>query len=165
MVDAFKDQVLGGNPAAVLEWIRTFFYCTEFVGTVAFAASGAMIAIERELDMFGVIFLGVITAVGGGILRDVILGITPPSAFRDPVYVAVAAVTALILDRHFLRWPCLVLAVLIALSRLYLYVHFPTDVAAGALLGLLCGCLAVTVWKKGIAPQLEKHREHKNAPK
>ena len=64
-----------------------------------------------------------------------------------------AVVTALMLDRHFLRWPCLVLAVLIALSRLYLYVHFPTDVAAGVLLGILCGWLAVTVWRRWLFPR------------
>ena len=67
-----------------------------------------------------------------------------------------AAVTALILDKHFLRWPCLILAVLIALSRLYLYVHFPTDVAAGALLGILCGCLGVAVWRRWLSPWIEK---------
>ena len=67
-----------------------------------------------------------------------------------------AAVTALMLDRHFLRWPCLVIGVLIALSRLYLYVHFPTDVAAGALLGILCGWLAVAVWRHLLSPRLEK---------
>ena len=67
-----------------------------------------------------------------------------------------AAITALMLDRHFLRWPALVLGILIALSRLYLYVHFPTDVASGALLGILCGWLAVTVWKRWLSPRLEK---------
>ena len=69
-----------------------------------------------------------------------------------------AVVTALMRDRHFLRWPCLVLAVLIALSRLYLYVHFPTDVAAGALLGILCGWIAVTVWRRRLSPWYEKRR-------
>ena len=81
--------------AHMLEWLEWFFDCAEFAGTIAFAASGAMMAIDRELDMFGVIFLGVVTAVGGGILRDIILGITPPGAFRNPAYVALAAATAL----------------------------------------------------------------------
>lgn len=77
------------------EWFECFVACAEIAGTVAFAASGAMIAIERELDMFGVLFLGVTAAVGGGILRDLFLGVTPPSAFQDAVYVSVAAAVAL----------------------------------------------------------------------
>ncbi len=77
------------------DWFEAFFHCAEIVGTVAFAASGAMIAIDRELDMFGVLFLGITAAVGGGIVRDLFLGSIPPGAFRNPVYVAVAAATAL----------------------------------------------------------------------
>lgn len=77
------------------EWLATFFDAAEILGTVAFAAAGAMIAIDRELDMFGVLFLGITAAVGGGISRDLFLGITPPGAFRNSVYVAVAAVTSL----------------------------------------------------------------------
>lgn len=72
------------------------FYCAEIIGTVAFAASGAMLAIDRDLDLFGVIFLGIIAAVGGGILRDALLGIVPPGAFTNSVYVAVAFVTSLV---------------------------------------------------------------------
>lgn len=79
----------------MLDWIQTFFFIVEIVGTVAFAASGAMIAIDRELDMFGVLFLGVAASTGGGMLRDLFLGITPPGAFRNPTYVAVGAATAL----------------------------------------------------------------------
>ena len=74
---------------------QALFDIAEIVGTIAFAASGAMLAIDRELDLFGVIFLGVITAVGGGILRDMLLGILPPSAFIHSVYVAVAFVVSL----------------------------------------------------------------------
>ena len=80
----------------MLDWFQVLFECAEIVGTVAFAASGAMIAVERELDMFGVIFLGIFAAVGGGIMRDLMLGITPPSAFRDSTYVAVAVAAALV---------------------------------------------------------------------
>ena len=79
----------------MLQWLETFFDFAEIAGTIAFAASGAMIAIDRELDMFGVLFLGITAAVGGGIVRDVLLGALPPGAFRNPVYVGVAAVTAL----------------------------------------------------------------------
>ena len=56
-----------------------------------------MIAIEKKMDIFGVNVLGATTAVGGGIMRDIILGLTPPGAFSHPVYVLVAALTSTIL--------------------------------------------------------------------
>ena len=79
----------------MFNWLETFFDAAEILGTIAFAASGAMIAIDRELDMFGVLFLGITAAVGGGMVRDVLLGVTPPTAFRNPMYIAVAAPVAL----------------------------------------------------------------------
>ena len=53
----------------------------EILGIVAFAVSGAVTAIEKGLDVFGVVFIGVITALGGGVIRDIILGIFPPIMF------------------------------------------------------------------------------------
>ena len=58
----------------------------ELIGTIAFSISGAMVGIRRKMDIFGVAILGMTTAVGGGILRDLILGITPPAAFQSPGY-------------------------------------------------------------------------------
>ena len=58
----------------------------EFIGTVAFALSGADVGIQKKMDLFGVTILAMITAVGGGILRDIILNVTPPAAFREPVF-------------------------------------------------------------------------------
>lgn len=72
-------------------------YLIEMIGTVAFAWSGAMVGIRKNLDIFGVIVLGMVTAVGGGIIRDLLLGLTPPGVFLDPVYAAVAFLTALLL--------------------------------------------------------------------
>ena len=71
-----------------------FIFILELIGTVAFASSGAMIAIEKKMDIFGVNVLGATTAVGGGIMRDIILGLTPPGAFSHAVYVLVAALTS-----------------------------------------------------------------------
>jgi len=73
----------------------TFFI--EIIGTVAFASSGAMVGIRKNLDVFGVLVLGVITAVGGGIIRDVILNLAPPTTFRYPVYMITAMITVLLL--------------------------------------------------------------------
>ena len=67
----------------------------ELIGTVAFSISGAMVGIRKRMDIFGVLVLGVVTAVGGGMMRDVILGKTP-SAFLKPIYVEVAVISALI---------------------------------------------------------------------
>ncbi len=66
----------------------------ELIGIIAFAISGAIVAIKRNFDIFGIIVLGVITAVGGGAIRDIILGITPPTMFRHSLYVFVAFLTS-----------------------------------------------------------------------
>lgn len=69
---------------------ESVFYILELTGTIAFAVSGAMVAIERRLDVFGVVFLGMMTAVGGGIIRDMLIGSLPPTAFVRMEYVLVA---------------------------------------------------------------------------
>lgn len=65
----------------------------EIMGIVAFAVSGAMTGIHKKLDVFGVLVLAVTTAVGGGVLRDVMIGNTPPLTFRDPTFFLISAVT------------------------------------------------------------------------
>ncbi|WP_346940383.1 trimeric intracellular cation channel family protein [uncultured Clostridium sp.] len=67
----------------------------EVVGTVAFAISGALVGMQKKLDLFGVIFLGIITAIGGGIFRDVTLGQTPPAAFINPTYFIISMVVSI----------------------------------------------------------------------
>lgn len=66
----------------------------EIIGTIAFAFSGAMLAIRKNMDIFGVNVLGVTTAVGGGCIRDLILGINPPKMFQNFSYVGVAILTS-----------------------------------------------------------------------
>ena len=73
------------------------FFLFEMLGTIAFAASGAVLGVRKGLDVFGVCFLGLTTACGGGMVRDVLLGNTPPAAFQNPTASAVAVVTSLIL--------------------------------------------------------------------
>ena len=67
-----------------------FIFILNFLGTLAFAASGAMIGLKKNMDIFGVCILGLTTATGGGVIRDLILGLTPPMAFRDPTSAVVA---------------------------------------------------------------------------
>ena len=59
--------------------IDTVILAIELVGVLSFAASGAMTGLRKNMDLFGVCILGLTTAVGGGVLRDVILGSTPPA--------------------------------------------------------------------------------------
>ena len=73
---------------------ETITFILEMIGTIAFAASGALVGSEQKMDIFGVSVLGVITAVGGGMIRDVTLGIIPPGVFQKPVYAAVAVLTS-----------------------------------------------------------------------
>lgn len=82
-------------------------FIVEIIGTIAFASSGAMVAVRKRLDLFGIIVLGVITAVGGGMLRDLMIGNIPPNMFRNPVYVLVAFLTVLVLFLLFRCWPFL----------------------------------------------------------
>ena len=70
-------------------------FILELVGVAAFAISGAMVALEKRADAFGIMLLGVITALGGGIIRDLLLGNTPPVMFTSYTYVLVAAAAAL----------------------------------------------------------------------
>ena len=65
-------------------------FILEVIGTIAFAISGALVAIEKKMDLFGVAMLGMTTAVGGGIFRDILFGITPPSALKNPVYAIIS---------------------------------------------------------------------------
>lgn len=73
-----------------------FFAALEVAGTISFAVAGAMAALEKRVDLFGVIFLGVTTALAGGIIRDILVGKIPPSAFSNYRYMAIAAATALV---------------------------------------------------------------------
>ena len=76
--------------------MQHFIFILEIIGTIAFAASGAMTALKKDMDIFGVAILGLTTAVGGGAVRDIILGVTPPTMFEKPVYALVAAVVSII---------------------------------------------------------------------
>jgi uncharacterized membrane protein YeiH len=68
----------------------------EYIGTIAFAISGAIIAIENKMDILGVMILGTTTAVGGGIMRDVIIGRDVPVVFDNPSYLIVSFITTIL---------------------------------------------------------------------
>jgi len=73
-----------------------FVYTLEMLGTAAFAASGALAASRKGMDIFGFCVLALMPAVGGGTLRDIIIGRLPVFWVSDNHYVAVAIIAALI---------------------------------------------------------------------
>ena len=73
------------------------FLIFDLAGTFAFALNGALTALRvAKLDIVGVVTLGMFTALGGGIIRDTLLGVLPPSTFDDWRYLAVAAAGGLV---------------------------------------------------------------------
>ena len=74
----------------------SLLFIFEIVGTIAFAISGAIVAIKNEMDIFGVVMLGLTTSVGGGILRDITLGNVPPTVFGNCIFLIVAIIVSLI---------------------------------------------------------------------
>ena len=91
----------------IMQLQPNLIFIVEIIGTIAFSSSGAMVAVRKRLDLFGIIVLGVITAVGGGMLRDLMIGNIPPNMFRNPVYVLAAFLTVLVLFLLFRCWPFL----------------------------------------------------------
>lgn len=82
-------------------------YWLDLSGVAVFAVSGALVAGRKQMDLFGVVVLAVVTGIGGGTLRDLLLGLTPVFWIAEPAYIWVAAVAALAtvaLGRR-LRWP------------------------------------------------------------
>ena len=83
------------RPNARRIMLEPFLLALEIIGTISFAVSGAFVAIRSKLDIFGVLFIGCITAIGGGILRDLIIGVTPPAIFSNLYIILIAALSAL----------------------------------------------------------------------
>lgn len=75
--------------------LETLIFVLEVIGTLSFAVSGAFTAIRKDMDVFGVAILGLTTAVGGGMIRDLILGITPPATFREPMWAIMAILVSI----------------------------------------------------------------------
>ena len=64
-----------------------FYFAIDILGTIAFAISGVLVAMEKKLDIFGVFIIAFVTAVGGGTLRDILIGNTPVVWLKQPVYI------------------------------------------------------------------------------
>ena len=68
----------------------------DLMGIFVFAISGALVAVRKELDVFGVLVLAGTTGLGGGFLRDVLIGATPPAALEDWRYLLVPVAAGLV---------------------------------------------------------------------
>ncbi len=78
--------------------MSNFILIIDIIGAIAFAYSGVVVAIKHKMDLLGVIILGCITACGGGILRDIMLGNFPIGFFTLPNYELLAAfITTIVL--------------------------------------------------------------------
>lgn len=67
-----------------------------YAGIAVFAASGALLGVRKDFDLWGIITVGALTGVGGGILRDLLLGITPPTSIENWRNIAAAIVASLV---------------------------------------------------------------------
>lgn len=77
----------------------------DILGTIAFAVSGAMVGIGKRMDIFGIIVLALLTAVGGGMVRDVLAGVTPPAALCNITDFTLAVLTAILVSILYMIWP------------------------------------------------------------
>ena len=66
----------------------------DVIGIISFAISGALVAARKKMDYLGVCILGIITSVGGGATRDILIGNHPPLMFQNPLYVTVAFIVS-----------------------------------------------------------------------
>ncbi|NNE75762.1 MAG: trimeric intracellular cation channel family protein [Pricia sp.] len=66
-----------------------FYFVIDILGTIAFAISGVLVAMDKKLDLFGIFIIAFVTAVGGGTLRDLLIGNTPVLWMRETIYVFV----------------------------------------------------------------------------
>jgi uncharacterized membrane protein YeiH len=76
--------------------IQLILVVLDLVGTFVFALSGALVGVRQRLDLFGVLVLSFVAACGGGILRDTMIGATPPAALQDWRYVAISIAAGLL---------------------------------------------------------------------
>ena len=79
-----------------MDWSLFLLTVVEMIGMVAFALNGALVGLKYHLDLFGVILVSVTVSLGGGVVRDLIIGRIPPAMFQDYRYLLVAVVTALL---------------------------------------------------------------------
>lgn len=81
---------------AVAPAMQLFLTALDFVGTFVFALSGAVAAVKRDLDVFGILVLSFVAATTGGIIRDLLIGAVPPATLVDWRYLAIALLAGIL---------------------------------------------------------------------
>lgn len=128
--------------------MKLFLTALDFVGTFVFALSGAIAAVKRELDFFGVLVLSFVAATTGGILRDVLIGAIPPATLVDWRYLAISLVAGILTFYWFpltdrLKSPVQLFdaagLALFAVSGAQKALAYGLDAPMAALLGMLTG--------------------------
>ncbi|MGW0248092.1 trimeric intracellular cation channel family protein [Nocardia goodfellowii] len=130
-MSAVADLMLGQLHSAVQAAQRS----GELLGVIAFATSGALLAVRKNLDIFGMAVLACSTALGGGVIRDLLVGRTPPAAFTDLTYLTAALLVTLVI---FFRHPS---------ARL---TRGPLEIADAIGLGLFCVTGTVVAYTHGV---------------
>lgn len=84
-----------------------WLYALDLIGTLVFAISGVLTAINKKFDVVGSIIIGLVTAVGGGTLRDVLIGKTPVGWMQDLNYfyaILLAVILSYLFEKHIIKW-------------------------------------------------------------
>lgn len=74
----------------------SIFFILDLLGTIAFAISGALAAMNRRLDLFGIFIIAFVTAIGGGTLRDILIGSTPVTWMENTLYIYLIGVVTIV---------------------------------------------------------------------
>lgn len=128
--------------------LKTLVLTLDLVGTFVFALSGATAGVKRRLDIFGVLVLSFVAANSGGIVRDVLIGATPPAAIRDWRYLAASLLAGVLIFFWYprikrLRSPVLIFdaagLALFCVAGAQKALVFGLDPVMAALLGMLTG--------------------------
>lgn len=134
--------------------METVILILELIGTVAFSMSGALLGIRKNLDIFGILVMGVTTSVGGGFIRDITIGTVPPVMFSNPIYCVTALLTAAMMcipcvrrllsgrlayNVFMIGMDSVGLAVFTVMGVIYTYKYYPDKNFLMIFTGVVCG--------------------------
>ncbi|WP_299212412.1 trimeric intracellular cation channel family protein [uncultured Aquimarina sp.] len=127
----------------------SFFDVLDILGTIAFAISGALAAIKRQMDLFGIFIVAFVTALGGGILRDVFIGNTPVwwmGHFYVVHFISISVILAIVfrnriyfLTKSLFIFDTIGLAIF-TISGVQIGISASLDPAVSVVLGIMTGC-------------------------